>query len=97
MNRLPSGHFGSRRVGHLPRFDHSAFLCLAPSREGEVCYDWLGREVRVFDLTAPAPGGQTDIVWSSTDQGGMTVNSGVYFVVYRTAAGVQTLKLMMLK
>lgn len=132
---------------------YSAFLCLEPSRGGEVCYDCLdesgsivdvqdstvdadsdsllqafpnpfnasttirlripgtvdretaslkiydvlGREVRVFDLTATAPGGQTDIVWSGTDQGGIPVNSGVYFVVYRTAAGVQTLKLMMLK
>lgn len=132
---------------------YSAFLCLEPSRGGEVCYDCLdesgsivdvrdstavadadtllkafpnpfnasttirftipstvdrenaslkiydvlGREVRVFDLTANSPGGQTDIVWNGTDQGGIPVNSGVYFVVYRTAAGVQTLKLMMLK
>ncbi len=132
---------------------YSAFLCLEPSRGGEVCYDCLdesgsvvgvedsadgavadtllrafpnpfnasttirlripatvdretaslkiydvlGREVRVFDLASTAPGGETDIVWSGTDQDGIPVNSGVYFVVYRTSGGAQTLKLMMLK
>ncbi|HLF14681.1 MAG TPA: VIT domain-containing protein [Bacteroidota bacterium] len=140
-------------VGERVLSVYSAFLCLEPSRGGEVCYDCLdesgsivdvqdstadagadsllqafpnpfnasttirlripsivdresaslkiydvlGREVRDFDLGATSPGGQTDIVWSGTDRDGTPVNSGVYFVVYRTAGGVQTLKLMMLK
>ncbi len=132
---------------------YSAFLCLEPSRGGEVCYDCLdesgevvavedtladaetdsllraypnpfnssttirlrvpastdiasaslriydvlGREVREFDLGAASPGGSMDIVWNGTDGQGTPANSGVYFAVYRSAGGIQTLKLMMLK
>ncbi len=132
---------------------YSAFICLEPSRGGEVCYDCLdesgstvgvsdstatvdgdslliaypnpfnssttirltvpasvdrgpaslkiydvlGREVRDFDLTSSGAGGTTEIVWNGTTDDGNPVNSGVYFVVYRTGSKVQSLKLMMLK
>jgi flagellar hook assembly protein FlgD len=56
----------------------------------------LGREIRNYDLTAERSGGRTEVTWNGTDATGAPVNSGVYFVVYRSAAGTQTLKLMML-
>lgn len=140
-------------VGERVLSIYSAFLCLEPSRGGEVCYgcldesgevvevqdstaaadtasglqawpnpfnsattirfrlpadalgdgaslriyDVLGREVRDFDLASVEPGSSSEVTWNGTDGNGATVNSGVYFVVFRSAAGVRTLKLMMLK
>jgi hypothetical protein len=60
-------------------------------------FDVLGREVRSYDLAAERSGGRTEVTWNGTDPTGAAVNSGVYFVVYRSGAGTQTLKLMILK
>lgn len=60
-------------------------------------YDVLGRQIRTFELPAAGSRGTAQVTWNGTDEGGATVNSGVYFAVYRGPAGIRTLKLMMVK
>lgn len=71
---------------------------LPQAAAGSVCVrDLTGRLVRVLRLGTFAHGRQT-ITWDGRGDGGETLPSGIYFVSFDTAAGVQdAVKVTLLK
>ena len=59
-------------------------------------FDALGRQVRRL-IDEPQEPGNYRVRWNGTDRAGRTVMSGVYVARMRSASGVRTMKMMLVK
>ncbi|MBD3341869.1 MAG: T9SS type A sorting domain-containing protein [Candidatus Lokiarchaeota archaeon] len=59
-------------------------------------YNAAGQEVRTL-IDQPQRAGANSVKWDGTDNGGVRVSSGVYLCKMETAAGYQTIKMLLLR